>query len=795
MKITLCNISKSFLVGRKKEKAKEVLKNINVDFADGQTYFLLGPSGSGKSTLLSILGLLDSPTSGKVLFNGNEVENTQSFIEEHISFVFQEYNLFENLSVYDNLSIYETNVDKLKQYLEDFNCDFSLSTKVKYLSGGEKQRLSILRAYLKGGDIFLLDEPTGNLDLENSYKIMDMVQAMAKDKIVIVVSHDTSLAYQYADEILFLKDGTIDSIRKNKQIIQLDFVSKGKDALIELYNLVNTFKQIECVVGDEVIQLNNQNYVSICDNIYQRYKNEVVNIKLVKKENTFLNRFPEKVNGKAKFLNNFAFKNILGRKGRTIASFVVLLLSCASLFLFGNVAFYNVGAYVQDNLNEAGFAISQLNYRTSYETWSKGAVLHTISAECEGYLVNTTSSIADLKNQKNYLVDFYLTNANSIEISGVQYEINEEIYLSEPLFELGLYEESFSFENGLSLPISSTLIKLDEIAINNLEFNKYFVIASYDYYFNNYLSLIDPFNTPLTIGDTPQQLIEDVTRRKVISYNEQDVIFGRKIQNSNEIIIEKDLYEGYLASGIDLLNKTSNVLSLDEYEIANAPASSFDLSLLFKETKIVGVIENTPHKSLHIEKGCYYDLVSQLLRFSNKAALLNENSEKSYSYLYENNVFSASSQASPVYAMANAYIKQGMVVVVSLILVFLVISGLVLSIWITNVLKDRHREIAIMKCMGFTQKSIYFSFLKMILCVSIVSLISGLISGVIFTNLINNGLLSIYSHFSISYMFVVSWLSFLIPTIFSIMFPILISLIFNRKIISIAPYHALKEFK
>ena len=794
MKISLSNINKTFYLGRKKEKAKEVLKKINFNFFGGKTYFILGPSGSGKSTLLSILGLLDTPTSGKVLFDDQEASDVQTFIEEHISFVFQEYNLFENLSVFDNLSIYEDDVNRLNQYLIDFNCDFSLNTKVKYLSGGEKQRLSILRAYLKGGDIFLLDEPTGNLDSENSYKIMDMVQAMAKDKLVIVVSHDTNLAYQYADEILILKDGTIDSIKENKKTINLDFASKGKDALIELYNLVTTFKQIECYVFDELIQLNNQNYISACDNLYEKHKNEVVEIRLIKKENKLSAEPINKKDGKAKFLNKFSFKNILGRKGRTIASFVVLFISSTLLFLLGNLAFYNVGAYLQDNLNQLGYVFTDLDYDYNYQTYYKGATIHTISEECDGYLVKTSSGKYDPITQNSYIIDFYMTNSDNVEICGLEYKIGEEVYISDSLFNIDIYKDTFDFVNGFSLPISSTLIKLNDTVKNNPEFNKYFVITSYDYFFNNYYALIDPFSTPLRI-DTPQNLIEGSTLNKVVSYNSEEILLGRGIENTNEIIIEKSLYDRYLNVGVDLLNKTTQILSLNQYNLSNAPESYFDLSLLFNETKIVGVIENTPYDCIHLDKNVYRQLVSQYVRFSNRAALSISNSEKSFNYLYDHNVRSQTSPSSRIYSMANAYVTQMMTLIVILIVVFLTISSIVLSIWITNVLKDRYREIAIMKCMGFKKKSIYFSFLKMILCVSVASLISGLIAGVIFTNLLNTGIISLYSNTTVLYIFRMEGLSFLIPILFSTLFPLLISLVFNKKIISIEPYHALKEFK
>ena len=158
MKIKLNNISKRFLINKKRNQYNYVLRDISYEFESGKTYFILGPSGSGKSTLLSILGLLDSPSDGEILFDGNPVENKSEFISQHVSFCFQDYNLFENLTVYDNLLIYESDKDKLDSLLKYFNCSFSLNMKIKYLSGGEKQRTAIARVLVndpeKGYGIF-----------------------------------------------------------------------------------------------------------------------------------------------------------------------------------------------------------------------------------------------------------------------------------------------------------------------------------------------------------------------------------------------------------------------------------------------------------------------------------------------------------------------------------------------------------------------------------------------------------------------------------------------------------------
>ena len=238
MHIELKNIKKSFITNKKKGERVEVLKDISCTFEGHKIYFLTGPSGSGKSTLLSIIGNLDKPTEGEILFDGKKVEDRQSFIRDNISFVFQEYNLFENMTVYENLNLYQKDKEIIKELLEQFNCSFSLNTKVKYLSGGERQRLSILRSYIKGGEIFLMDEPTGNLDENNSRQVMELITSIAKDKLIIVVSHNLELANEYGDIIYSLKDGKLDKMEKASTTLTIDLkndTNKAFNPIIDNY--------------------------------------------------------------------------------------------------------------------------------------------------------------------------------------------------------------------------------------------------------------------------------------------------------------------------------------------------------------------------------------------------------------------------------------------------------------------------------------------------------------------------------------------------------------------------------
>ena len=216
--IELRNVTKIY----KSKKASDTiaLNDISLKFPDKGLVFVLGSSGSGKSTLLNLLGLLDKPTNGEILVNGTNINKMSDklltrYRNNYIGFIFQEFNLFDELNVYDNieLCINVKNVLDLKGKIDNLLNDLGLSgygkRKINELSGGEKGRVAIARAIIKSPSVILADEPTGNLDSENSKIIFDILKKISKNHLVIVVSHEEALAQIYADAIVRLEDGKI----------------------------------------------------------------------------------------------------------------------------------------------------------------------------------------------------------------------------------------------------------------------------------------------------------------------------------------------------------------------------------------------------------------------------------------------------------------------------------------------------------------------------------------------------------------------------------------------------------
>ena len=204
---------------KSKYQTVKALKGITYAFEPGKFYALIGKSGSGKTTLLSLLAALDIPTEGRVVFEDKTTAEIDRdlYHRDTVAVIYQSYNLLPLLSVMENvtfpLELKKTpNAKKIaEEKLRAVGLDETYFKRLPaMLSGGEQQRVAIARALASDAKIILADEPTGNLDTENSEIVIDLLQKLAHEEgcCVIVVTHDLSIADK-ADEVLKLKDGCL----------------------------------------------------------------------------------------------------------------------------------------------------------------------------------------------------------------------------------------------------------------------------------------------------------------------------------------------------------------------------------------------------------------------------------------------------------------------------------------------------------------------------------------------------------------------------------------------------------
>jgi len=231
------NLTKRYEVGAFKQTA---LNDVSMAFRDHEFVSILGPSGSGKTTLLNMIGGLDRYDAGDIIINHKSTKHFKdqdwdSYRNHSIGFVFQTYNLISHISVLDNVEIGltlsgETQKDRRKRainVLDRVGLKEHIHKKPNQLSGGQMQRVAIARALVNDPDIVLADEPTGALDTKTSESIMALIQEIAKDKLVIMVTHNQEIAQAYSSRIIELKDGAVIS-DSNPHKISSDKVSKFK---------------------------------------------------------------------------------------------------------------------------------------------------------------------------------------------------------------------------------------------------------------------------------------------------------------------------------------------------------------------------------------------------------------------------------------------------------------------------------------------------------------------------------------------------------------------------------------
>jgi len=207
-----------------------ILKDINLEVAEGEFISIMGPSGAGKSTLLNIIGLLDEPSEGEYTFLGQTVNNLKEkhkteYHRNHIGFIFQAYHLIEEMNVYENIEtplIYKGIKAKERQamvadLLDRFNMVAKRDLFPQQLSGGQQQLVGIARAIAGKPRLLLADEPTGNLHSDQGRMIMGLLEKLNQDGMTIIqVTHNEEFA-KYAHRIIKLEDGVIrENISQNK---------------------------------------------------------------------------------------------------------------------------------------------------------------------------------------------------------------------------------------------------------------------------------------------------------------------------------------------------------------------------------------------------------------------------------------------------------------------------------------------------------------------------------------------------------------------------------------------------
>jgi len=219
------NVYKRYMLGKTEVP---VLNGVSMKIRRGEIVSIMGPSGSGKSTLLHLIGALDTPTSGKIYFEGQDISNFDdsklaALRNEKIGFVFQTFNLVPRMNAARNVELpmifagvpEEERKQRAIELLKSVGLEHRLDHRPPELSGGERQRVAIARALSNKPQLVLCDEPTGNVDTKTGTEIMEVIARLNLDnkQTFVLVTHDPSVA-QYGERILYIRDGVIKGEKK-----------------------------------------------------------------------------------------------------------------------------------------------------------------------------------------------------------------------------------------------------------------------------------------------------------------------------------------------------------------------------------------------------------------------------------------------------------------------------------------------------------------------------------------------------------------------------------------------------
>lgn len=591
--IKLENINKYYFKGERHQI--HVVNNVTLEFPKAGFVTLLGASGSGKTTLLNIIGGLDKFDSGTIYygdksFDKYQMDEVDKLRNEKIGYIFQNYLLINHFTVYDNLRVALEAIDVLDPAEQNKRIEYALKCvglykyrkkKVKNLSGGQMQRVSIARCIVKNSEVIIADEPTGNIDSENTIQIMNILKKISETKLVILVTHEISIARYYSDRIIQIKDGQIlsDGLVTNNGTLNTQTDRKIYLGDLKNENTSSNKLNFELYVdessteSDLIIAVRN-------DTIYIKSSKKIVNldessIELVdgsyKEPEKMLEEFdfdtswykePKKETKRHFFKTNLlnGFKELLNQ-GKSKVGLIILNIILGVLI---GVCFVNLGKFTH-------------------------IVYTDVTKDVVGQVVTTPISYLNTlapENEKEVYLDAYdegyVNNVIPFNYGNYYFSFKENFIFSTYEY-LDIwsfpYQDDFVLITG-NRPYGKEIVigkALADVLINNLGYNK-----------KDYNSLL---------GYKPYDYtISGVVDKDTMSfyYNPIALYYPGHLNSRNDSIMIDNL--NYYLDTYTLINGT-NPVSKDEIIIDNVFASSETLSINdtlkvgSKNYKIVGIFE------------------------------------------------------------------------------------------------------------------------------------------------------------------------------------------------------------
>ena len=756
-----------------------VINNTTLEFGKTGLVALLGHSGSGKTTLLNSIGGLDKINKGKIYVNGQKITRRSSHKVDkirnlNIGYIFQDYKLLDNMTVFENIAIVlkmigikdKNEIKKRVDYvLESVDMYRYRNRLASMLSGGERQRVGIARAIVKNPNIIIADEPTGNLDSKNSLEIMNIIKAISKDKLVILVTHEVELAKFYASRIIEIVDGKVEKDYENTEEkdldyrldnkiylkdfekienikqdnINLDIYKENEDSLnlqIVIKNgniyIKSNDKKIEVIDENSIVELVDDHYKKIDKTIFEQYNYNLDEItdKNIKTRYSSIYSIPRSIiNGFKKILNYSVLKKILLIGFFISAMFVLYAISniAGTLntkdedFISRNKNYLevklprlNVGQFLEyeqnENINYILPGDSKVSFAIKFDDYYQ-------TSKLDGELTGSLSTI-NMLNQSN-IVEGRLPQ-NEYEIVIDRMTVDKMLNSNNGISHAGIKNASQLLGKKVSIP---NMEKFEIVGIVDLKSPSIYTNESV---FNNILCNTNQTeNMAGIVIDTSEQ---EKSQENIINYElKLDTITlkkGRLPENDYEVIV-------------NISNQSNMKLNKKIKTTVN------DIELT-----VVGYYDSETNDNSYLvnENTAKYKLISEsqnlVIYPKDEAKVTNEFDEKYNLFVentYENDKKAYLKEQSS--SRKSAIIFAGIILAISLVEIYLMMRSSFLS---------RIKEVGILRAIGVKKSDIY----KMFVGETIAITTSVSMLGIIFMSYILNCLIQIRQ---LSKMFIINF--------------------------------------
>ena len=777
-----------------------IINDTTLEFADTGLVAILGESGSGKTTLLNVIGGLDKVNKGKIYVNGKKITRRTAYTVDkvrnlNIGYIFQDYKLIENISVFENIAMSlrmigitdKNEIEKRVNYvLEAVKMVRYKKRPASMLSGGEKQRIAIARALVKNPSILIADEPTGNLDSKNSLEVMNIIKAISKEKLIILVTHEVDLAKFYATRILEIKDGKIVKDYENEVTESLEYrldnkiylkdfendknISDGKVNVDVYYNNneKNNFnvniaikdgniyieakdKRVEVVDDDSAIEFVNDHYKKIDKSIYEEHEYNIDDIsdkKYKPKYKSIYGILRSIINGFKRVFNYTILKKIL-----------MIGFFASSIFIV--YAISNIKGVQQ--VNEKDFIQIDKNYlKAEMPKVSVDNFLEYESLPGVDYIIPGDSTVS-FRYTAN---DYFQTSRHTFEISGSlvsmdKIQENDIIVGRMPQNEYEIVLDTMTFDNLVNN--GNSMLSYIGVKDKNEFLDKKVQIENMnDFTIVGYVDKGSP--SIYAYKSIFINLLANTTRGNVLG-----MYYGKEEEKSPEI---RD-YNLYL----DDITITKGRLPINDYEVI-VNKSNKDIMKLNKtisqkvndkELKVVGYYTSkTDSQNYFVNNNTIkYDIISNSNGFmvypkTDKIALLNEMQSK-----YNINIYDKYQRDLENFkerrkdSVRSSIILASVILGISLIEIFLMIRSSFLS---------RIKEIGILRAIGVKKSDIYRMFIGEIFAITTIANVPG----ILLMTYILNGASKVYQFKD---MFVTDFNTFILSIVLVYVFNIIIGVI------------------